>query len=73
DSSQESALALLEELPAESLLCTHREVVERLFDGDVQCEKGGAWVLERHVGRWRPAMYLPASAAERLRGRAALV
>ncbi len=73
DSSRSSALELLDELPAESLLCTHREVVERLFDGEVQCEKGGAWVLERAADRWRPAMYLPAPAAERLRGRAALV
>ncbi|MDQ3380112.1 MAG: histidine phosphatase family protein [Actinomycetota bacterium] len=73
DSSQESALALLEELPAESLLCTHREVVERLFDGDVQCEKGGAWVFERTAGRWHPTGYRAAPAVERLRGRAALV
>ncbi len=73
DSSQESALALLEELPVESLLCTHREVIERLFDGEVKCEKGGAWVLERHAGRWLPAMYLSASVAERRRARAVLV
>ena len=73
DSSRSSALALLEELPPESLLCTHREVIERLFDGEVQCEKGGAWVLERVAERWRPAVYRPAPAVDQLRGRAALV
>ncbi len=73
DGSGASALALLEELPAESLLCTHREVIERLFDGEVQCQKGGAWALERHADRWRPTTYLPAPAVERQRGRAIVV
>ncbi len=73
DGSRPSALALLDELPPDSLLCTHREVIERLFDGDVKCAKGSAWVLERHVHCWRPTLYLSAPALERLRGRAALV
>jgi len=67
--SRKSALALLEKLPVESLLCTHREVIERLFDGAVRCEKGGAWVLEQDAERWRPVLYLPAPALERRRGR----
>jgi 8-oxo-dGTP diphosphatase len=74
DASGESSLALLAELPADSLVCTHREVIERLFGGDLQCEKGGAWVLERVDDHWRPATYLyPPSAAKSRRRRAALV
>ena len=67
DGSRKRVLALLEEFPVESLLCTHREVIERLFHGEVRCEKGGAWVLERDAERWRPVIYLPAPALERRR------
>jgi 8-oxo-dGTP diphosphatase len=69
----ESTLALLGSLPDTALLCTHREVVERLFSGEVTCEKGGTWILERHDGSLRPSAYLPAPAPGRPRRRAALV
>jgi 8-oxo-dGTP diphosphatase len=59
DASRRDVLRLLRGLPADSLLCTHREVIERLFDGDVTCEKGGAWLLERKGRRWVPVAYLP--------------
>ena len=45
DASRRDTLALLAELPETALVCTHREVVERLFDGSVTVEKGGAWLL----------------------------
>jgi 8-oxo-dGTP diphosphatase len=59
DAARESTLALLEELPTAALVCTHREVIERLFDGEVECEKGGAWLLDRVRGRWSPIRYHP--------------
>ena len=71
--STSSTLALLGELPAASLVCTHREVIERLFDGQLHCEKGAAWLLDRGAGGWIPVAYLPSPAsAERARGQAAV-
>ena len=64
DASLGDTKALLEELP----VCTHREVIERLFDGDIECEKGGAWVVERRGSRLVPATYLAPPAAAPRRG-----
>ena len=55
----EDVRALLEELPDDAIVCTHREVIEGLFDGELTCEKGGAWLLERHNGRVEPTAYFP--------------
>jgi hypothetical protein len=66
--SNESVSALLDGLPDTALVCTHREVFERLFDGDIACEKGGAWLLKRVNSHWSPAAYLPPpSSVERTR------
>jgi 8-oxo-dGTP diphosphatase len=59
DASRQEILALLDELSPASVVCTHREVFERLFGDEVACEKGGAWILEREDGVWRPAAYVP--------------
>jgi 8-oxo-dGTP diphosphatase len=59
DALLEDTKALLEELPRNVLVCTHREVIERLFHGDLACEKGGTWVVERHGSRLVPTEYLP--------------
>jgi phosphohistidine phosphatase SixA len=59
DAAIEDVRALLDELPDTSLVCTHREVIERLFDGELTCEKGGTWLLERRNGRLEPTAYLP--------------
>jgi 8-oxo-dGTP diphosphatase len=59
DASRRDTRALLAELPDTSLVCTHREVIERLFDGRVACEKGGAWVLQRKARSIQPVSYLP--------------
>jgi phosphohistidine phosphatase SixA len=73
NASTPSVLALLDELPAASLVCTHREVIERLVDGQLQCEKGAAWLLDRNAGGWIPVAYLPSPASvERARGPAAV-
>jgi len=73
DASIRNTLALLDELSATSLVCTHREVIERLLQGQVRCEKGAAWLLERRDDGWVPVAYLPSpTSLERTRGRAAV-
>lgn len=74
DAPRADTLSLLAELPADTLLCTHREVIERLFDGEVTCEKGGTWLFERRGHRWKPVAYLPPpQSAKRTRPRVALI
>jgi 8-oxo-dGTP diphosphatase len=74
DAPRHEILALLDELPDASVLCTHREVFERLFGAQITCEKGGGWILERDDGAWRPFVYLPPPMiAVATRRRAALV
>jgi phosphohistidine phosphatase SixA len=49
------------QLPADTVVCTHGEVIERLFDGAVTCAKGAFWIVERHdEGRLVPAFYVEA-------------
>ena len=72
DGPIDDLLSFLDELSDDTLLCTHREVFERLFGGDVTCEKGGAWLVERRGGRLAAAAYLPPpSSMRRVRVRAA--
>jgi phosphohistidine phosphatase SixA len=61
ESSRAATLRLLASLPENVLVCTHREVFERLFGGDVTCEKGGTWIAERGTRRRAPKVvaYLP--------------
>ena len=58
DVSLDDLLTLLADLPDTTLVCTHREVFEKLLGWDVTCEKGGAWVLERSGSELVPALYL---------------
>lgn len=58
-------LTLLVDLPDTSVVCTHREVFERLLGGNVNCEKGGAWVLERNGPELVPVLYLAPPTAVR--------
>lgn len=55
----EDTQALLDELPDSALVCTHREVIARLFGGELTCEKGATWLLERREGDYEPVAYLP--------------
>jgi phosphohistidine phosphatase SixA len=73
DALLEDTKALLEELPRNVLVCTHREVFERLFNGDLACEKGGTWVVERHGSRLVPTEYLPPPTSRHERRSAVLV
>lgn len=63
DVELDDLLTLLVDLPDTSLVCTHREVIEKLLGWDVTCEKGGAWVLERSGPELVPALYLAPPAA----------
>jgi 8-oxo-(d)GTP phosphatase len=54
---------LLDDLPDTALVCTHREVIEKLLGWDVTCEKGGAWVLERNGSELVPTLYIAPPAA----------
>jgi 8-oxo-(d)GTP phosphatase len=51
-------LTLLADLPDASLVCTHREVFQKLLGWDVTCENGAAWVLERHGSELAPTLYV---------------
>ena len=70
--TKRDALGLLRELSPSSLVCTHREVFEMLFDGEIECEKGALWIVERGGLRVTPVAYLPAPAARRRRSQSAL-
>jgi 8-oxo-(d)GTP phosphatase len=59
DASREDIFKLLEELPESALVCTHREVLEQIFDGEIKCEKGGVWVVDGRGERLVPIEYLP--------------
>jgi phosphohistidine phosphatase SixA len=58
DSSLEDILTLLVDLPETTLVCTHRELFERLLGWDAPCDKGAAWVLERNGSELVPALYV---------------
>jgi 8-oxo-(d)GTP phosphatase len=58
DVALDDLLTLLRDLPDTALACTHREVLEKLVGWDAECEKGGAWTLERSDGELVPTLYL---------------
>jgi len=70
--TKRDALRLLRELSPSSLACTHREVFETLFDGEIECEKSALWIVERQGAHVTPVAYLPAPAMRRRRTRSAL-
>jgi len=63
DVPADDVLTLLADLPDTALVCTHREILERILGWDVTCEKGGAWVLERNGSELVPTLYLAPPAA----------
>jgi phosphohistidine phosphatase SixA len=72
DVGLDDLMTLLLDLPDTSLVCTHREVVEKLLGWDVTCEKGGIWVLERSGSELAPVFYLEPPAQVVARDRQAL-
>jgi len=59
----EAILELLDEFPDTTLVCTHREVILQLFEGELTCAKGATWVIERIDSLWSPTLYIPPPAA----------
>jgi 8-oxo-dGTP diphosphatase len=69
----EETIMLLETLADATLVCTHGEVIERLFDGSVQCEKGGTWLIDSGPGHMRAITYVPPASASRRERRPSVV
>ena len=65
-------LTLLADLPDSALVCTHREIFEKLLGWDVTCEKGAAWVLERRGPDLVPTFYIEPPAQVAVRDRQAV-
>lgn len=59
EASVDELTGLLAELPDDSLVCVHREAFAQLFAGEVSCEKGGTWVIERVGTLLSPIEYIP--------------
>jgi 8-oxo-(d)GTP phosphatase len=61
NASRREILDLFGELSERTLVCTHREVFERVFRGSVTCEKAGTWIVERRGRRRVPdaVAYMP--------------
>ena len=58
DATVDEIMALLVELPDASLVCAHREAIVQLFAGELSCEKGGIWVVERVDTLLSPVEYI---------------
>jgi phosphohistidine phosphatase SixA len=54
---REAAMDLLLAVDDHTIVCTHREVITRVFDG-LDCEKGAFWVVQRGQGKLWPATYV---------------
>ena len=59
DVDLDDVLTLLEDLPDTAVVCTHREVFEKLLGWEAVCDKGAAWVLERSGAELVPTLYIP--------------
>jgi 8-oxo-(d)GTP phosphatase len=61
DASRNDTLALLAMLPETTFACTHREVFDRVFNGELACAKAGVWITERKPRRRAPVpvAYVP--------------
>jgi 8-oxo-dGTP diphosphatase len=48
------------DVAADSVVCTHGEVIVRLLGREAQCAKGAFWVVERRDGNFFPLRYVKA-------------
>ena len=48
------------DVAADSVICTHGEVIAQLFDKPVRCAKGGFWMVERRGDKFIPSRYVEA-------------
>ena len=63
-SSALGCAALLRSLPDRALVCTHGELIRRVFD--LECEKGGFWIFRRENGELHPIEYVARVAADEM-------
>lgn len=59
-SSAKSVRQAFLDLPTNSVVSTHGEVIARLFDERVKCAKGAFWVVERQDMKFSPLRYVEA-------------
>lgn len=59
DVALDDLLTLLDDLPDSTVICTHREVFEKLLGWEAVCDKGAAWVIERNGAELVPTLYIP--------------
>jgi 8-oxo-dGTP diphosphatase len=52
------------DVPSGSIVCSHGEVITRLFEG-AKCAKGAFWIVERHNGTLSPVQYVEAPAGRK--------
>lgn len=50
-------------VPADSVVCTHGEIITRLLAGQRKCAKGAFWVVERRGDNFLPVRYVEAPTA----------
>ena len=48
------------DVAANSVVCTHGEVIAQLFDDPVRCAKGAFWIVERRGNKLIPSLYVEA-------------
>src|SRR3954453_19106109 len=48
------------DVAADSVVCTHGEVIVRLLGRQAQCAKGAFWIVERRGGNFLPLRYVRA-------------
>ena len=58
ESDLDDVMTLLVDVPETTLVCTHREVFEKLLGWDAPCDKGAIWVLARNGRELVPTLYL---------------
>lgn len=59
DVSIDDLLTLLADLPDSTVVCTHREVFEKLLGWEAVCDKGAGWVVEWNGAEAVPTLYVP--------------
>ena len=60
DRSVKAVRKAFAEVNANSVVCSHGEVIARLFDVPVRCAKGAFWIVERRSDKFIPSHYIEA-------------
>jgi phosphohistidine phosphatase SixA len=60
DRSTEAVRKAFVDVAANSVVCTHGEVIAQLFDEPVRCAKGAFWIVDRRGDTFNPNRYVEA-------------